>query len=345
MIPPALPSGDPAQLLRYRDRQFAAELLAAALAKFDFFSWLLANPGLSEKEARELLGFHERPFDVLLTLCRASGLIENADDGTLSLTTLGKEYMVKDSPWYLGPYYDPISDTQAARDFVTVLKTGKPANWQAKEEGDDWHESMKEDGFAHDFTAIMDSRGVSIGQALAKALKPDLVNRSGVLDVGGGSGVYASCLMSANPELTGVVMEQAPVDGIARDYIRKRGMQDRLTVHTGDFFSDPWPGDHDVVLLSNVLHDWDFPEVERIMAKARDVLPPNGILVIHEAFLNDQKTGPLPVAEYSALLMSITQGKCYTAGEYGEILQRLGFSVGPLKPSLADRGFIVATKQ
>lgn len=345
MIPSALPTGDPSQLLRFRDRQFAAELIAAALAKFDFFTWLNGNPGLSEKAVRELLGFHERPFDVLLTLCRACGLIENSDGGALVLTTLGKEYMVKDSPWYLGPYYEPIADTQATRDFVTVLKTGKPANWQAKQEGEDWHESMKDDGFAHDFTAIMDSRGVSIGQALAEALKPDLTNRSSVLDVGGGSGVYASCLVSSNPHLGGVVMEQAPVDGMARDYIRKRGMQDSITVHSGDFFSDPWPDGHDVVLLSNVLHDWDFPKVERIMVKASEALPSNGILVIHEAFLNDQKNGPLPVAEYSALLMSITQGKCYTAGEYGGILQRLGFSVGPLKPSLADRGFIVATKQ
>ena len=67
--------------------------------------------------------------------------------------------------------------------------------------------------------------------------------------------------------------------------------------------------------------------------------------MIHEAFINNDKTGPLPVAEYSALLMNVTQGKCYTPAEYGEILAESGFEVGEYQDTIADRGFMTAVKR
>ena len=109
-------------------------------------------------------------------------------------------------------------------------------------------------------------------------------------------------------------------------------------------FRDPWPDDIDTLLLSNVLHDWDFPEVQVLLEKAQQTLPTNGLLIIHEAFINNDKSGPLPSAEYSALLMSITQGKCYTPQEYGDILEKLGFRVGPYLDTIADRGVMTAVK-
>ena len=74
-------------------------------------------------------------------------------------------------------------------------------------------------------------------------------------------------------------------------------------------------------------------------------LPPGGLLVIHEAFIHNDKSGPLPVAEYSALLMNITQGKCYTPDEYGAILEVFGFEVGAYHDTVADRGFMTAVKR
>ena len=67
--------------------------------------------------------------------------------------------------------------------------------------------------------------------------------------------------------------------------------------------------------------------------------------MIHEAFLSDEKSGPLPVAEYSALLMNITQGKCYAPSEYGSIFQEPGLTVGPYRDTVADRGFMTAVKR
>ena len=131
----------------------------------------------------------------------------------------------------------------------------------------------------------------------------------------------------------------------AYDTAYKHGLKKKIDVLTADMFEADWPGGCDLLLLSNVLHDWDLTEVRTLLEKAARALPTGGLLLIHEAFINSDKTGPLPVAEYSALLMNVTQGKCYTSHEYGEILAESGFEVGEYQDTIADRGFMTAVKR
>jgi SAM-dependent methyltransferase len=339
------PSTDPALILRYRDRQYAAELLAAAIVHLDLFTWLDTHPGINSDALRAHFNLSPRPTDVLLTLCRASGYIRTDDRGQHTLTRLAEEHLVKTSPWFLGPYYTPIQDSPIVHDYLKVLKTGKPANWQAQDEGADWHASMLSETFAREFTALMNCRGRAFGQVLAQAVGPMLGNRKHLFDIGGGSGIYTATLLAAHDALTATILEQTPVDAIAREEIAKHGLSHRADVLTGDMFADPWPDDADVILMSNLLHDWDFPEVRTLLAKAAATLKPGGLLVIHEVFIDNDKAGPLPAAEYSALLMCITQGKCYSPGEYGAILSELGFEVGAFQPTIADRGFMTAIRK
>jgi hypothetical protein len=108
-------------------------------------------------------------------------------------------------------------------------------------------------------------------------------------------------------------------------------------------FADAWPA-ADVILLSNVLHDWDWSEMEFLLEKATSTLPNGGLLIIHDAFINDAKTGPVPVAEYSSMLMNITQGKCYSHAEYSSLLQKLGYQIGAYHDTIGDRGYMTAVK-
>lgn len=337
------PSSDPARLLHYRDRQYAAEWLAAALLHLDVFNWLHRNPESISETICDALGLTSRPLDVLLTLCRANGLLETDPAGRHRLSRVGEEFLVADSPWYLGPYYHPIRETPIVRGCVQVLRTGRPANWQAQSDGKDWHASMESEEFARAFTELMNCRGLALSQALASALAPRLSGHPRLLDVGGGSGIYSAALVAAQPLLRAVVLEQSPVDRIARQQIERWQLADRISVVTGDMFVIPWPT-ADVVLLSNVLHDWDLPEVRRILTCAAGAIPRDGIVVIHDAFLDDAKAGPLPVAEYSTLLANITQGRCYSSAEFSEILRSVGFEPETVRPTLADRGFLTARK-
>jgi hypothetical protein len=109
-------------------------------------------------------------------------------------------------------------------------------------------------------------------------------------------------------------------------------------------FREGLPEDCDVHLFSNVLHDWDVPEVEALLAKSSEALPTGGMIIIHDAHINADKTGPLPVASYSALLMNITEGKCYSVSEMEGYLQRAGFDDFHFTPTAADRSILTGIR-
>ncbi|MFM7816647.1 MAG: methyltransferase, partial [Verrucomicrobiota bacterium] len=82
---------------------------------------------------------------------------------------------------------------------------------------------------------------------------------------------------------------------------------------------------HDLHLFSNVLHDWDVPEVRRLLRRSHAALPAGGAVLVHDAFLDRALAGPLHVAEYSVMLMHATQGRCYGIGEMEDLLAEVGF--------------------
>ena len=74
-------------------------------------------------------------------------------------------------------------------------------------------------------------------------------------------------------------------------------------------------------------------------------LASGGMLLVHDAHINAAKTGPLPVAAYSVLLMTISEGKCYSEKEMAEFLTAAGFSAVEHIPTVADRSVIIAKKE
>jgi len=189
----------------------------------------------------------------------------------------------------------------------------------------------------------MDSRAVYLAPAVARNL--DCSKHHRLLDVAGGSGIYACAIVARHPHLQATVLEKSPVDRITKRCLADRGFADRIDVHIADMFSDPFPSGCDFHLFSNVLHDWDIDAVQQLLKKSFAALPSGGIIVIHGAHINADKSGPLPVAAYSALLMTITEGKCYSEKEISDYLTAIGFSGITHSHTAADRSIIVARKE
>jgi predicted O-methyltransferase YrrM len=334
------PHTNPVDIYRVRDGIYAADMLLAAIVHLDLFSWLEKSPATRADVCRAF-DATPRPADVMLTLFAAMGLVEERPDG-FHLTPLAREHLVKTSPWFLGPYYESLKNRPVALDLLTVLRTGKPANWGSQKDGKDWHLAMETEEFAAQFTAAMDSRGVYLAQAVAKSI--DLSQRRHVLDIAGGSGVYACSLVAHHPHLQATVFEKSPVDKIAARAIANRACSDKVNVVAGDMLTGVLPSDADVHLWSNVLHDWDEPVVRQLIEKSFAALPSGGLIVIHDAFLNAAKNGPLHVAEYSVLLMHSSEGRCYSTGEMEQYLTDAGFGEVRYGDTAAARGVMTATK-
>jgi 3-hydroxy-5-methyl-1-naphthoate 3-O-methyltransferase len=177
---------------------------------------------------------------------------------------------------------------------------------------------------------------------LAKAI--DLSQRARLLDIAGGSGIYACSLCAHFPALRATVLEKPPVDRVCAAAIKKRGCSDRVSVVAGDVVLNHLPAGFDVHLWSNVMHDWGGETVQGFLRKSYAAIKPGGLVIIHDAHLNEAKSGELHVAEYSVMLMHSTEGRCYSVKEMSDYLQNSGFVKPRLTPTAAARSVIVASK-
>lgn len=334
------PAADPSLLYRSRDELYATDMLIAALVGLDFFTWLESHPGTNDDIASHF-GFHLRPVDVMTTLFVAMGLLER-HGSTLRTTAVGREHLVASSPWFMGPYFPKVTDRPIAGDLLNVLRTGRPARFASRADEDDWHRAMESEAFAEEFLAAMDVRGRVTAQALAKNL--GVMRHQRLLDVAGGSGIYACSLAAQFSGLRASVLEKPPVDGIAHRAIDARGFGGRVDVIARDMLTDPIPNGYDVHLFSNVLHDWDVDIVKQLLQASASALPTGGAIIVHDAFLNAGKTGPLSIASYSVLLAHVTQGRCYSVAEMESWLKEAGFSAPSVVPSAVERSALVAVK-
>jgi hypothetical protein len=334
------PSTDPTAIYRYRDGLYATDLLTAAICHLDFFNWLSGHPS-DLKAICHSLGLQERPADVMLTLFTAMGLLRRNGE-IFQLTELAKEHLCQSSPWGIAPYFASVKERPVCLDIVEVLRTGKPARWASLRNEKEWAKAMESPGFASLFTAAMDCRGGYLGRAMAELL--DCARYHHLLDVAGGSGIYSCAMVARHTHLRATILEKPPVDDLANQLLAERGFAGQVSAAPVDMFHDPFPKGSDIHLFSNVLHDWDCPQVEQLLSKSFASLQPGGMIVVHDAHINLDKTGPLPVAAYSAMLMTITEGKCYSEQEMADFLARAGFSNVQYFPTVADRSVITARK-
>lgn len=340
------PQTDPTPIFELFRGSLATELLTAAVAHFDVFG-RLAREQPTPDELRHALNLAERPAVVLLTALRAFGLVELNRDGRLALSALAREHLVPGGEFDVGGYVGLAAEGAGVLEMVERLRTNRPAN--AEEEGvgaafiyrEGIESAMEREASARRLTLALAGRAKNVAPALA-AVAP-LEGVRCLLDVGGGTGIYSIACLQRQPSLRAIVWDRPEVLKVAREMAEAHGVADRLDCRAGDMFRDPVPDDADVILLSNVLHDWDVAECRLLLNRCAGALGPGGAVWIHDVFLNDTMDGPLPIALYSASLFRLTEGRAYSAGEYRTWLREAGLEPGLLTPTLIHCGLLTAT--
>ena len=338
------PTTDPTPIFTLYRGNFATELLAAAVCHFDVFGRLARSPRTRPELAGDL-GLADRPTVVLTTALRAMGLLTESD-GRLSLTALAHEHLLPGGPFDLGDYIGLAAQNAGVVEMVERLQDpNKPATMAGGGMAYIYREgivsSMDAADSARHFTLALAGRARNIAPMLAQAV--DLAHAETLVDVGGGSGIYAIALLQHYPRLNAVLLDRAEVVKVAEEMGRAYGVAERLECRAGDMFAEPLPA-ADAVLLSNILHDWDIAECRKVIGQCAAALRPGGQVLIHDAYLTDALDGPLPLALYSAALFSLTEGRLYSAAEYGEWLREAGLEPQPVRPTLASWGVLAGRR-
>lgn len=336
----AKPNTDPSKLIRLRDSIYATDLLITAIGHYNFFTWLNLNPSNFETITKEL-DIAPRPTDVMLTYFVALGLIEKIDNN-YHTTEYANEHLIDTAEWNLIPYFSTQTERPIVKKMLEVLTTDKTAGWGGKEAEMDWENAMERDDFADMFTAGMDSRGAYFAPALAEYF--DFSGYDSIIDIAGASGIYVACIKSKHPDINAALFEKPPVDKIAIKGLEKRKFDKNISVFGGDMFKDDIPKGFDIHLYSHAFHDWDFETNRQLVQSSYKSLNKGGLIMIHDAHINSEKTGPLSVAEYSVLLMFSTAGKCYSITELKDLLLSEGFKNIKYQETVGNRSIITGQK-
>jgi predicted O-methyltransferase YrrM len=340
------PVSDPTTIFEFFRGSYGTELLTAAVAHFDLFGRLARQPRtLSELQAD--LNLAERPAIVLTTALRAMQLIEKDATGYFYLTPISAEHLVRDEEFDVGSYLSLAATSPGVLEMVERLRTNRPAGLSGDEAGaafiyrDGMKSAMEQTQLAEHFTLALSGRAKNVAPVLAE--KVSLAGATTLLDVGGGTGIYSIAYLRANSNLRAIVFDRPEVLKTAERFAAEFGVADRTQLQPGDMFADSLPM-ADVILLSNILHDWDVTECQTLIHRCAAALNPGGRLIIHDVLLNDELDGPLPIALYSAALFTFTEGRAYSAMEYNRWLSNANLQPEPPISTLVHCHAIIGHK-
>jgi hypothetical protein len=340
------PKTDPAPIFEYYRGAFGSALLTAAVAEFQLFA-RLANGPKSQNTLLHELGLSSRAGNVLLVAMKAMGLVIARADGSLDLSEVAREHLTA-GEFDISDYVAQAAGSPAVREIVERLRSNRPAGSEPKDGGvayiyrEGMASAMEQEDAARRHTLALAGRAKNVAPVLAQRARLD--DAKVLLDVGGGTGIYSIACLKRYPKLRAIVWDRPQVLKVAGEFAEAEGVADRLELQPGDMFADPVPNGCDVMLLSNILHDWDVPECRTIVSRLGSAMPARGRLLIHDAFLNDALDGPLAVALYSANLFCLTEGRNYSVAEHREWLNEAGLTLGEVVPTLIHCSLLLTTK-
>lgn len=313
-----LPSAVP--LMALSTGFWAFKALAAA-HELGLFDRLAGGAGITIGEAAQSLKLHPRPAEMLLTGCAALGLLEKVDECYRN-TPLSETYLVRGRPYYFGGFVE-MADRRLYAGWGKLgeaLRTNRPTTWDAQTQGSMFE--GEDPALLETFWEAMHSLSTMTARKLGEAV--DLGTYRRLLDIGGGSGAYDIELCKQYAKLSATVLDLPHVAAIAAGKIKDAGLSDRIATEGGDFF-ERLLNDHDVHLLSMIMHDWNEDKNRALLRRSFEALPKSGAVIISELLVDDDKTGPAPAALMSLNMLIETEGRNYTAAEYTAWLKDAGF--------------------
>ncbi|MBP2329396.1 ubiquinone/menaquinone biosynthesis C-methylase UbiE [Kibdelosporangium banguiense] len=320
-----------------------------AASELDLFELVRDNPGLTRAEIGAKLQLAERATDVLLLGVTSTGML-TVDSGRYHVAAV-LEQLIDTDDWQR--FKDTVAFEQyvvyeGQLDFTESLRTNSNVGLRrVRGTGRDLYHRLSENPHMESvFYRYMRSWSELANQHLVEKL--DLSATTRLLDCGGGDAVNAIALAEANPHLSVTVFEIPPTGPITEKKISEAGHADRISVITGDMFSDPFPQGFDTVMFAHQLVIWTLEENTTLLRKAYEALPEGGRVVIFNSMSNDEGDGPVVAALDSVYFAALPAegGMIYSWAQHEKCLSEAGFRDFQRIPfpGWTPHGVIIATK-
>jgi len=322
----------------YRDSQ----ILNAAL-EYDIFTHV-ANGLHTVSDIVERTGTNARAMTILLDGLVALNLLKK-ENGNYYLLPLSETFLVRGKPDFIGDFrYTALAPWEGIAHLTEIIKTGKPVKGLHLEtpEHTVWEKLVL------GLVPLVRPAANYLCQILAANGNPPGI---GVLDIGGGSGIFAATLLKYDPTIKISQLDSAHVNRVARKFLAGEGIDvNRITFIDSDIQHASLPKDvFDLVILSNICHHEDGPGNIALFKKSFGTLVSGGQVVIHDYVPNNDRTSPSFPLLFAVYMLAINpRGGSYTFEEYKSWLQEANFQrpilYTPVPGTYGDTSLITANK-
>ncbi len=337
----------PARILETATAFWPAKVLLSAI-ELGLFTQLSAGPLDGARLSAALGILPNRSADFFDALV-AMGFLDREGNGAgaaYANTVETDLFLDRNKPSYAGGMPEMLN----ARLFgfwnglTDALRSGSAQNESKSGGGSVFAELYADEARLEQFLAAM--AGLQHGNFIVLAGKFDFSRVTTVVDVGGANGLLCRTLAAKHPHLSLVSFDLPAASPIARREIERAGLMSKIEVVSGDFFADPLPA-ADVIVMGNILHDWNEEKKRHLIAKAHAALTPGGALIAIENVIDDARR-----QNAFGLLMSLNMliefgadgGFDYTGAQFDGWCRDAGFArtevvplTGPTSAAIAYR--------
>jgi CheY-like chemotaxis protein len=169
----------------------------------------------------------------------------------------------------------------------------------------------------------------------AVAAAYDFSTFSIVVDVGGATGNMLAAIFTRHAGPRGVLFDRPHVVADAPALLEAKGVSDRVTIESGDFFKTV-PAGGDAYLLSHIIHDWSEDQCGTILGHVRKAMNPAGRLLVVEMVL-PEGDAPHPGKLLDIGMLVATGGQERTEPEYRGLLNSITTCPGTTEMMAIDR--------
>ena len=271
---------------------------------------------MTSDEAAKKINADSRATDRLMNALCSMGLLKKVH-GKFYNSDLSSKYLVEGKPEFMGNLYHTNNLWNNWSNLTDSVKMGTSViSNKNKSDKDDWVEA---------FIGAMHYRGVSQGKILAMMI--DVSNIKTMLDVGGGSAAFAMEIVKKNPSINAVVLDLSHVIPLTKRYVNEAGLTDKFTFIEGDYLTTDFKDKYDLILLSAIVHINNYDQNKMLIKKCSDALNKNGMIVINDFVMNDDRTKPFHGALFALnMLVGTANGDTFTEKEIRDWFESAGLS-------------------
>jgi 2-polyprenyl-3-methyl-5-hydroxy-6-metoxy-1,4-benzoquinol methylase len=314
LIPPPSPT-------KFFETMHMYQRTAALKAAIELDLFTAVGDGLKTvPELAERINAPERGIRALCDFLVIMGFLTKTEN-RYGLTADSAVFLDKKSPAYLGSATKFLGSplvTESFKDLAALVRSGGPETGQngiLAAEHPIWVD------FARGMAPVVSMTA----EQTEKLVRTDSAIK--VLDIAAGHGLFGIAVARHNPKAKIVALDWPAVLTVAKENAVRSGVSDRHSLLPGNALEVSYGTGFDVVLVTNLLHQWDRPTIQAFLKKVYAALAPKGRVVVVEFVPNEDRVSPPLAASFVMNMFANTPGgDVYTALEYEGMLRSAGFS-------------------